>query len=135
MAIYKLPKNHKTGMLMFSKLYLQDVLIVMAVFVILNSTDSLVHSSVQKWYYIIGMGLAIYMVIPSRNNPGKRNYHALYYSYKSDRSTYHALDSEKVLNDDLRGILKVDNEEKKETVVSEIAQPKALEVFLDDQRK
>lgn len=92
--MYQIPKQIKSEIKITSMLYLRDVAIFLFIMAVAYTFDSLVHLLLKVPYYIFVAGITIYFVLPSKANPGKRNYHTLYFAILRNRTKYYRMSLE-----------------------------------------
>ncbi|ODV48161.1 DUF5592 family protein [Bacillus subtilis] len=88
---YPIPKEVKTDIKVKGPLYLRDVGILIGVTVLSQIFKGSVHSSFIIPYYIFIYGVTFFLMIPSINNPKKRNFHSIFFALKRSRNTYHPI--------------------------------------------
>ncbi|MEK5500990.1 DUF5592 family protein [Bacillus sp. FSL M8-0168] len=97
---YDIPKEVKSPVKLLFSLYAKDLLIVgVGTLILLNVTSEFVHSWFTIPYYLVGFGFLIFLVCNSTNNPGKKNYHTLFFLIKRNKIVYHPIDRNKVENE------------------------------------
>ncbi|WP_181217238.1 DUF5592 family protein [Bacillus subtilis] len=97
---YDIPKEVRSPVKLLFSLYAKDLLIVgVGTLVLLNITSEFVHSWFTIPYFIVGFGFLIFLVCNSAHNPGKKNYHTLFFLIKSNKTVYHPIDRHKVENE------------------------------------
>ncbi|WP_445669252.1 DUF5592 family protein [Margalitia sp. FSL K6-0131] len=96
---YTIPKSVKSEIKITKSLYLKDIVIFFAVFFIVSRFDSYIHKILIIPYYIFFLGITLYFLLPSLNNPKKRNYHSYYYFLIKSKVKYHSLDVHAIENE------------------------------------
>lgn len=97
---YEIPKEIKSPIKLIFSLYAKDLAIfgVGALF-LLNIGSEFVHNWFTIPYYIVGFGALLFVVMNSSTNPGKKNYVALYFLIKRNKTTYHSIDVHAIENE------------------------------------
>jgi len=107
---YEIPKEIKSPIKLIFSLYAKDLSIIgVGTLFLLNVGSEFVHNWFTIPYYIVGFGALLFMVMSSSTNPGKRNYVALYFLIKRNKTTYHPIDANAIENES-----KYSNENKEE---------------------
>lgn len=87
--MYEINKDLKTETKIFAGLYLFDILILGIGFGVAMVTNKLLPVTFRLPYMIMILAGLIFFIMPSRDNPGKRNYQSLQYVFGRSRETYH----------------------------------------------
>lgn len=95
---YEIPKEIKAKPKIIGLEMKELVILLISFLFIFTVLQELVHSVFIAPYFIISGGLILYLVMPSRNNPGLKNYMSLFLYLKRNKETYHAIDVNKILN-------------------------------------
>lgn len=88
-----IPKELSAKISMRRGLMFVDLLVLVGAFVITSFLDGMVYYPLRIPYYIFSMVAVFYLILNSRDNLGRKNYHSIYYSIKRERETYHKIDS------------------------------------------
>lgn len=95
---YEIPKEIKSKPKIFGLEMKELVILLISFFLIFTMLNDMVHSIFTVPYFILSGLLILWLVMPSRNNPGMKNYMSLYLYFKHDKQTFHAMDFHHVLN-------------------------------------
>ncbi len=88
---YVVIKELRAPIKLSSRLYMFDVLFLLAYILGAYLTKSMVHEMLQPAYYAFSAVMALILTSHSPNNPQKRFYHTIYYWLLRDRYVYHAV--------------------------------------------
>jgi len=89
-----IPKDISTEISIRKNFFVFDLIVIIIALVLTFIFDSLVYSKLQIPYYIFSMSSVVYLILKSRDNIGKRNYHSIYYALTRNTKTYHKIDNE-----------------------------------------
>lgn len=95
---YKIPKTIRTKPKLLGLEMKELVILLISSFLILNVLQDLVHRVFIIPYFIISIAFILWLIMPSRSNPGFKNYKSLYLYFKRNKETYYAMDVNKVIN-------------------------------------
>lgn len=84
-----IPKEVSTKIAMKKGFLFIDLIILIAALIVTSLLDPMVYAQLRIPYYIFSMSVALYLVLNSRHNIGKKNYQSIYYYIKRERETYH----------------------------------------------
>lgn len=98
MMKYEIPKEIKSKPKIFGLEIKELVILMISFFLIFTMLKDMVHSFFTIPYFMVTCLLVLWLVMPSRNNPGMKNYMSLFLYFKHDKQTYHILDIHQVLN-------------------------------------
>lgn len=96
---YEIPKEIKSKPKIFGLEIKELVILMISFFLIFTMLKDMVHSFFTIPYFMVSCLLVLWLVMPSRNNPGMKNYMSLYLYFKHDKETYHSMDIQHVLNE------------------------------------
>lgn len=96
---YEIPKEIKSKPKIMGLEMKELVILLISFFLIFTMLKDMVHSIFTVPYFILSGFFLLWIVMPSRNNPGMKNYMSVYLFFKQNKQTYHAMDVHKVLND------------------------------------
>lgn len=99
---YLIPKEIKSKPRLFGLGLKECIILLVGCFSILTFLKDLVHSSLVVPFIIVSVLFLLWMVMPSANNRGKQNYETIYLLIKKNRIPYHAIDTNKAINQMLR---------------------------------
>lgn len=88
-----IPKDISAEISMNKHFSIVDMLLLIIAGVLTWAFDSMVYSKLIVPYYIFSFSSAIYLVLKSSDNVGKRNYQSIYFSIFRDKETYHKIDN------------------------------------------
>ncbi len=88
-----IPKDISTEISIRKNFFLFDLIVVIIALALTFMLDSMVYSKLKVPYYIFSMSSVIYLILKSRDNIGKRNYHSIYYALTRNKETYHKIDN------------------------------------------
>lgn len=94
--MYLIPKELNSKIKITRHFHLKEFLLFLAGMGVVFLFDSLVYTKLVIVYYICS-GLTIaFLLLPARNNPGKYNYHAIYYALIRKNNVFHSIPEEKI---------------------------------------
>ena len=96
--MYEIPKHFKSEIKITKSFHLKEIVILLLTAFFLYLSKGLVHSSLTIPYYIFGMGVSIFLLMPSRSNPKRKMYHTLFYAIQQNRIKYSSIDVHMVEN-------------------------------------
>ncbi|MBS4203662.1 DUF5592 family protein [Lederbergia citrea] len=96
---YEIPTEIRSKPKLFGLEMKELIILLVSFFLVFTMLFDLVHSVFTVPYFTVSGALLLWIVIPSRNNPGMKNYMSFYLLFKHNRQTYHSLDSQKLLNE------------------------------------
>lgn len=107
---YEIPKEIKAKPQLVGLEMKELVILLIGFFSVLTFLKDMVHGTLTIPFMIVAVGLLLWSVMPSRNNPTTRNYMSIFFLFRRDRATYHPVahstfKNEKVIEnvEELRG--------------------------------
>ncbi|MGJ9459939.1 DUF5592 family protein [Oceanobacillus sp. CF4.6] len=100
--IYEIPKEIKSKPKILGLEMRELVIILISSLLLLTVLQELVHSLFVLFYFGVAIVGMIYLFLPSGNNPGKRNYESIVLMFRHKKGTYHAMDRNEVLNEQIQ---------------------------------
>lgn len=98
---YEIPKEIRSKPKIMGLEMKELVILLIGFFLIFTMLKDMVHNAFMIPYFIVAVGLLLWAVMPSGNNPTMKNYMSVLLFFKHDKQTYHAMDVQKVLNREL----------------------------------
>jgi len=98
MGSYEIPKEIRAKPQLMGLEMKELVILLIGFFSILTFLKDMVHGTLVIPFLIVAILFLLWLVMPSRNNPTRRNYMSLFFLFKRDRATYHAVDHHKFKN-------------------------------------
>lgn len=90
--MYSIPRDFRATAQIYRGVTLVDFLVIIFMGLIGYLISNQAHLVADSWataFNIYNVCVAVFLVIPSSWNHGKKNYQSLYYMVVRDRSTYH----------------------------------------------
>src|SRR5699024_8412212 len=78
------------------------VIILISSLLLLTVLRELVHSLFILFYFGVAIAGMIYLFVPSRNNPEKRNYESILLMFRHKTGIYHAIDKNEIANEQIQ---------------------------------
>lgn len=88
-----IPKEISAEISIRKNFFLFDLIVVVIALILTFLLDSLVYLKLQIPYYIFSISSVVYLILKSKDNPGKRNYHSMYYALIRNKKTYHKINN------------------------------------------
>jgi len=86
--MYTIPKEVQSEVKLTRFLYLKDFLFLMVIGIFTFVSSDLVHSAWRTLYYFYCGLLALWLMPPTRSNPGVRNWRAYFFWLMTDFKPY-----------------------------------------------
>lgn len=99
---FLIPKEIKSKPKLFGLGIKECLILLIGGFLILKVFGDMVHVKLTIPFYIVSGITLFWMILPSVNNRGKQNYHSIFLFFKRNRSVYHAIDTNKMINKMIR---------------------------------
>jgi len=91
--MYSIPRDFRAKAQIYRGVTLTDFLVIIFMGLIGYALSSQAHLVADSWsvaFNIYNILVAVFLVIPSSWNHGKKNYQSIYYMLARDRNVYHA---------------------------------------------
>lgn len=88
-----IPKEINSEIKVTKYLSMRTLITCIIFILVTNQLNIFVHSSLQIIYMAYCIIVSVILVIPSFNNPGKKMYEAVLFSFRKDRNVYHPIES------------------------------------------
>ncbi|QNK89097.1 hypothetical protein H7992_05055 [Sporosarcina sp. resist] len=105
---YEIPKEIKAKPKIVGLEMKELVILLISFFLVFTMLKDMVHGVFMIPYFVVVGSTLFWIVMPSRNNPRLKNYMSIYLYFKQDKQTYHAMDTQKIMNEYMFG----ENEER-----------------------
>ncbi|WP_165767929.1 DUF5592 family protein [Virgibacillus indicus] len=99
---YEIPKEIKSKPKILGLEMRELVIILISSLLLLTILRELVHSLFTLFYFGVAVVAMIYLFLPSGNNPGKRNYESIVLMFRHKKGTYHTMDRNEVMNEQIQ---------------------------------
>ena len=104
---YEIPKEIRSKPRMVGLEMKELVILLTGFFLVFTMLKDMVHSVFVIPFYIVSIGLLLWLVMPSKNNPAMKNHKSIVLLLKRDKQIYHAMDHQNIINkefeDDVSG--------------------------------
>lgn len=97
--MYEIPKEIKSKPKLFGLEIKELIIVVISFFLFFTILRDLVHGVLVVPYMLVASFTLLWFVMPSGNNPRKKNYQSIFLYFKHKQSSYHALDIQKIMNE------------------------------------
>jgi len=95
---YEIPKEIKSKPRMVGLEMKELVILLTGFFLVFTMLKDMVHSVFIIPFYIVSIGLLLWLVMPSKNNPAMKNHKSIVLLLKRDKQVYHAMDHQNIIN-------------------------------------
>lgn len=99
---YEIPKEIKSKPKILGLEMRELVIILISSLLLLTILRELVHSLFILIYFGVAIVGMIYLFLPSGYNPEKRNYESIVLMFRHKKGTYHAMDRNVIINDQMQ---------------------------------